>query len=75
VGISGSTKIGDFTMIGGQVGIAGHLQIGSGVKIAAQSGIIRNVGDGETVGGSPARPIKTWMREIATIQKMAKTKG
>ena len=55
--------------------VAGHLQIGSGVKIAAQSGVIRNVGDGETVGGSPARPIKTWMREIATIQKMAKSKG
>ena len=75
VGISGSTKIGDFTMIGGQTGIAGHLKIGSGVKVAAQSGIMRNIDDGETVCGTPARPIKTFMREIATVQKLAKTKG
>ncbi len=75
VGISGSTKVGDFTMIGGQAGIAGHLNIGSGVKIAAQSGIMRDIADGETVGGSPARPMKVWLREIATLQKLAKTRG
>ena len=74
VGISGSTKIGDFTMIGGQVGVAGHLTIGSGVKVAAQSGIMRDVADGETVGGSPAQPMKMWLREIATIQKLVKKK-
>ena len=62
-------------MIGGQTGIAGHLKIGSGVKVAAQSGIMRNIDDGETVCGTPARPIKTFMREIATVQKLAKTKG
>ena len=41
--------------IGGQqVGIAGHLVIGDRVRIAAQSGIGSNIGDGETVQGSPA---------------------
>jgi len=75
VGISGSTKIGDFTMIGGQTGIAGHLKIGSSVKIAAQSGIMRDIADGETVCGTPARPMKTFMRETATLKKLAKTKG
>ena len=75
VGISGSTKIGDFTMIGGQTGIAGHLKIGSGVKIAAQTGVMRNINDGETVCGTPARPMKTFMREIATVQKLARNKG
>jgi len=75
VGISGSTKIGDFTMVGGQTGIAGHLKIGSGVKIAAQSGVMRDISDGETVCGTPARPMKTFMREVATVQKLARTKG
>jgi UDP-3-O-[3-hydroxymyristoyl] glucosamine N-acyltransferase len=75
VGISGSTKIGDFTMIGGQTGIAGHLNIGSGVKIAAQSGVMRDIINGETVCGTPSRPMKKFMREIATVQKLAKTKG
>ena len=75
VGISGSTKIGDFTMIGGQTGIAGHLKIGSGVKIAAQTGVMRDISDGDTVCGTPARPMKVFMREIATVQKLARTKG
>lgn len=74
VGISGSTKIGDFVMIGGQVGIAGHLHIGSGVKIAAQSGVMRDIPTGEEHMGSPAIPIKQQMRQIATLNKLAKKK-
>ena len=62
-------------MIGGQTGIAGHLKIGSGVKIAAQSGIMRDVGDSETVCGTPARPIKKFMREVAILKKLALSKG
>lgn len=53
-GVAGSTKIGNNCMIGGQVGIAGHLVIGNNVRIQAQSGIGKNIGDGETVQGSPA---------------------
>ena len=75
VGISGSTVIGDFSALGGQVGIAGHLEIGAGVEVAAQSGIMRNVGPGEKIGGSPARPFREYMRSIAVIEKMSKKKG
>ena len=75
VGISGSTTIGDFVVIGGQVGIAGHLKIGSGVQIAAQSGIMRDVPAGGKIGGSPAKPMREWMREIATLERMSKQKG
>jgi len=75
VGISGSTKIGDFAILAGQVGIAGHLTIGPGARIAAQSGIMRNVDAGASVGGSPARPIKSYMREVATLQRIAAKKG
>lgn len=75
VGISGSTTLGDFVVIGGQVGIAGHLNIGSGVQVAAQSGIMRDVPAGSKVGGSPAKPMREWMREIATLERMSKQKG
>jgi len=75
VGISGSTVIGDFSALGGQVGIAGHLELGPGVQVAAQSGIMRDVGPGEKIGGSPARPFREWMRGIAAIEKMSKKKG
>ena len=75
VGISGSTTIGDFTMLGGQVGLAGHLTIGSGVQVAAQSGVMRDIESGQKVGGSPAAPFREWMRGIAMIEKMSKKKG
>jgi len=75
VGVSGSTKIGDFAILAGQVGITGHLTIGPGAKIAAQSGVMRNVDPGASVAGSPARPIKSFMREVATLQRLAAKKG
>ncbi len=74
-GISGSCKIGDGVMIGGQVGLADHLDIGAGAQIAAGSGLMRNVPAGERWGGRPARPIKDWLRETATLTKLAKKKN
>ena len=74
VGISGSTELGDFVMAGGQAGLAGHLKIGKGARIAAQSGLMRDVAPGETVSGSPAFPRATYMRQVATLQRLAKSK-
>lgn len=74
-GISGSTRLGDFVMTGGQVGLAGHLSIGTGAKIAAQSGIMRDVPAGSELMGSPAVPIKQFMRQVAILSKMTDRKG
>lgn len=71
VGISGSTVIEDFVAIGGQAGIAGHLRVGKGARIAAQSGIMRDVPPGEEQMGSPALPIKEYMRQIVALKKLA----
>lgn len=74
VGISGSTVLDDFVMMGGQSGVAGHLHIGKGVRVAAQSGIMRDVPAGAEVMGSPAMPLKQAMRQIAVLKKMINTK-
>ncbi|HZL58161.1 MAG TPA: UDP-3-O-(3-hydroxymyristoyl)glucosamine N-acyltransferase [Stellaceae bacterium] len=70
--ISGSTRLGDFVMIGGQAGFAGHLNIGSGAKIGAQAGVIRDVADAETLIGSPAQPVKEFWRQVVALQRLAK---
>jgi len=75
VGISGSTKVGNFVMMGGQAGLAGHLRIGDGARIAAQSGLMRDVPPGDTVGGSPAMPMREWLRSAAVLGRLAKKKG
>ena len=57
VGISGSTRLGDFVMVGGQVGLAGHLNIGSGARIAGKAGRdARCASRARPLCGSPAVP-------------------
>ena len=75
VGISGSTSLDDFVMVGGQGGLAGHLHIGSGARIAAKSGLMRDVPAGETVCGSPAVPLSEFMRQTAVLHRLAKKKA
>ena len=74
-GISGSCIIGDGVMMGGQVGLADHISIGDGAQLAAGSGVMRDVPAGEKWGGRPARPVKDWLRETATLAKLAKKKN
>ncbi|MCA8890386.1 MAG: UDP-3-O-(3-hydroxymyristoyl)glucosamine N-acyltransferase [Hyphomonas sp.] len=73
-GISGSVRVGNQSMLGGRVGIADHVRVGEGVSLAASSGLFRNVEDGETWGGTPAKPLRQWMREVAWLQKQANPK-
>lgn len=72
VGISGSTHIGDFSIVAGQAGLTGHLKIGKKVTIAAQSGVMRDIPDGETVGGTPAVSIREWHRQVLYLSKVIK---
>ncbi|HUB94458.1 MAG TPA: UDP-3-O-(3-hydroxymyristoyl)glucosamine N-acyltransferase [Stellaceae bacterium] len=74
-GISGSTRLGDYVMIGGQGGLTGHLTIGAGARIAAQSGIMRDIAPGETVMGSPAVPIRDHHRQVLMMRRLAAKKG
>jgi len=72
VGISGSTVLEDFVALGGQAGVAGHLRIGMGARIAAQSGIMKNVPAGEEQMGSPALPIRDFMKQVALLKRLIK---
>jgi UDP-3-O-[3-hydroxymyristoyl] glucosamine N-acyltransferase len=73
-GIAGSTVIEDFVVLGGQTGVNGHSRIGAGTQAAAQSGIPGSLPPGSKVGGSPARPVGEWAREIAMLKQLAKRK-
>ena len=74
VGISGSCEIGDYVVLAGQVGLADHGKIGSGVRLAARSATIpgTDLAAGRDYGGVPAKPVRDWMREMYTLEKLAK---
>lgn len=74
-GLSGSAVVENQVIIGGQVGIADHVRIESGAILGAQSGIpskkvIR--GKGVVFWGTPARPIKEYLKELATLAKLTR---
>lgn len=71
-GISGSCVLGDFVALGGQAGIADHVNIGTGARVGAQAGVMRDVPPGAAHTGSPARPARDAMRELATLERLAK---
>jgi len=74
-GISGSVVVENNVIIGGQVGIADHVRIEEGAILGAQSGIptkkvIR--GKGVVFWGTPARPIREYLKELAFLSRSAK---
>lgn len=71
-GISGSTELGDFVVMGGQSGTVGHIKIGTGAQVAGASHPKEDVPPGARVGGTPARPLKQWGRELAAITRLAR---
>ncbi|MFB3812550.1 MAG: UDP-3-O-(3-hydroxymyristoyl)glucosamine N-acyltransferase [Terriglobales bacterium] len=74
-GISGSCVIEDDVIIGGQVGVADHCRIERGVILGAQCGVPSNKvlrGAGVVYWGTPARPIKGYLKELALLSKLAR---
>lgn len=74
-GISGSTVVGDGVAFGGKAGVADHLKIGSRASIGAAASVFKDVPEGETWTGFPARPLKRWLRETAWLSRMAGGRG
>ncbi|HVU21093.1 MAG TPA: hypothetical protein VHE09_10205, partial [Rhizomicrobium sp.] len=73
VGISGSCELGDFVVVGGQVGIADHVHIGDGARLAARTGVVPGtLAGGQDYGGMPAKPLREYARELATIKMLVK---
>lgn len=69
-GIAGSTVVGDQLRMGGAASISGHLRIGNRVSVAAKSGVTKDLPDGITVAGFPARPIAEWRRDEVALRKL-----
>jgi len=74
VGISGSTELGDFVFVAGQVGFSGHLKIGNRAQIAGASKVFSSVPDDCKMMGSPAEPMRDFVRKQAAIKRLLKKK-
>ncbi len=76
-GVSGSSVVEKNVLIGGQVGIADHVTIEEGAILGAQAGIPSNKvirGKGVVFWGTPARPIREYLKELAALARLVKKK-
>jgi len=74
-GLSGSAVLENGVVVAGQVGIADHVRIEAGAILGAQCGVpskkvIR--GKGVVFWGTPARPIRECLKELALLARLAK---
>ena len=74
-GISGSATLEDFVVLGARAGVNNNVTIGEGAQIAATSNVHGNVPAGARWGGTPAKPVKLWFREMMMLERLARGKG
>jgi len=72
VGISGSTRLGNFVTLAGKVGLAGHIELGDGVIFGAMSAIAKDVPAKSIMFGAPARPIREYKANYALLKNIHK---
>ncbi|MGA9497625.1 MAG: UDP-3-O-(3-hydroxymyristoyl)glucosamine N-acyltransferase [Terriglobales bacterium] len=74
-GLSGSVTIEDDVIMGGQVGIGDHARVEAGAMLGGQCGIASKKilrGKGIVFWGTPARPVKEYLKELAFLSRSAK---
>jgi UDP-3-O-[3-hydroxymyristoyl] glucosamine N-acyltransferase len=71
-GFSGGVTIGDYAVIGGQVGVGDKASILSKAVVGSGSGILTSkvVRAGEPVWGTPARPLKQHLQQLAAVSRL-----
>ncbi len=74
-GVAGSTILQDYVAVAAQAGISGHLKVGAGAQVGAKAGVMRDIPDGMTVLGSPARPVREFFRLCALWERQLKARG
>ncbi len=73
-GLAGGVTVGDYAVIGGQVGVGDKARIESKAVIGSGAGILSSkiVHAGEPVWGTPARPLRQYLRQLATLSRLSK---
>ena len=71
-GFSGGVTVGDYAVVGGQVGIGDKARIESRAVLGSGCGVLTSkiVRSGETVWGTPARPLKQHLEQLANLARL-----
>jgi UDP-3-O-[3-hydroxymyristoyl] glucosamine N-acyltransferase len=73
-GFSGGVVVEDYAVIGGQVGVGDKARIESRAVVGSGSGVLTSkiIRAGQPVWGTPARPLKDHLEQLAVLSRLAK---
>jgi UDP-3-O-[3-hydroxymyristoyl] glucosamine N-acyltransferase len=76
-GFSGGVIVEDYAVIGGQVGIGDKARIESRAVLGSGSGVLTSkiVRAGQVMWGTPARPLREHLEQLAVLSRMSKKKS
>lgn len=71
-GFSGGVVVEDYAIVGGQVGVGDKARIESRAVVGSGAGILTSkiVRAGQPVWGTPARPLKEYLKQLAVFAKL-----
>lgn len=73
-GLSGGVVVEDYAVIGGQVGIGDKARIETGAVLGSGCGVLTSkvIRKGQVVWGTPARPLKEHLEQLANLARLPK---
>lgn len=73
-GLAGGVIVEDFAVIGGQVGIGDKARVEKGAILGSGAGVLTSkvVRAGEVMWGTPARPLKQYLEQLANLSRLGK---
>jgi UDP-3-O-[3-hydroxymyristoyl] glucosamine N-acyltransferase len=76
-GLSGGVVVEDYAVIGGQVGIGDKARIETKAVLGSGSGVLTSkiIRSGQTVWGTPARPLKEYLQQLANLSKVTELRA
>jgi len=76
-GLAGGVVVDDYAMIGGQVGVGDKAHIEAKAIVGSGAGILTSkiVRAGEPVWGTPARPLREYLNQLALMARLPKLKA
>ncbi|MFY7843467.1 MAG: UDP-3-O-(3-hydroxymyristoyl)glucosamine N-acyltransferase [Rhabdochlamydiaceae bacterium] len=69
-GIAGSSKTGQYVILGGQVGVVGHIEITDHVTVASRGGVSKSIKESGVYGGAPHMPLKEYHKQEAQLRQI-----
>ncbi len=69
-GVAGGARLGNGVVMAGRTAVVDGIEVGDNAVFAGLASAARDVPEGAKLGGSPARPYKRWLREMAALAEL-----